>query len=118
MSIREVFITAVLSAAVVAGTAIAATQHDHDSSAPAAPSAQATAMDHQKMMAEMQASQAKLDELVAQMNAATGPEKVDRIAAVVNEMAAMHKRMSTMMNGMMEGGMMQQRMKMPGHQEP
>jgi hypothetical protein len=107
MSIREVFMMALLSAAVVAGTAIAATQHDHDAAASAAPSAQATAMDHQKMMAEMQASQAKLDALVAQMNAATGPEKVDRIAAVVNEMAAMHKHMSTMMIGMMQRGMMQ-----------
>ena len=56
------------------------------------------------MMARMQAEQKKLDDLVAQMNSATGPAKVDRIAAVVTEMAAMHKRMSTMM---MQGGMMQ-----------
>ena len=56
------------------------------------------------MMANMQAEQKKLDELVAQMNAAKGPDKVDRIAAVVTEMAAMHKRMSSMM---MQGGMMQ-----------
>jgi hypothetical protein len=55
------------------------------------------------MMATMQAEQKKLDELVAEMNAAKGPEKVDRIAAVVTEMAAMHKRMSVMM----QGGMMQ-----------
>jgi hypothetical protein len=56
------------------------------------------------MMANMQAEQKKLDDLVVQMNTARGPEKVDRIAAVVTEMAAMHKRMSTMM---MQGGMMQ-----------
>ena len=51
----------------------------------------------QAMMADMQAAQKKLDDLVAQMNAAPGPEKVDRIAAVVNEMAAMHKTMCTQM---------------------
>jgi hypothetical protein len=75
-------------------------QHEHA----AAPAAQGASVDHQAMMANMQAEQKKLDELVAQMNAATGPEKVDRIAAVITEMAAMHKRMSTMM---MQGGMMQ-----------
>jgi hypothetical protein len=79
-------------------------QHEHTTP----PAAQGGMPDHQammtRMMANMQAEQKKLDELVAQMNTATGPEKVDRIAAVVTEMAAMHKRMSTMM---MEGGMMQ-----------
>src|SRR5262245_38400367 len=75
-------------------------QHDHATP----PAAQGGAADHQAMMAHMQAEQKKLDDLVAQMNAATGAEKVDRIAAVVTEMAAMHKRMSTMM---MQGGMMQ-----------
>src|SRR5678816_2303140 len=76
-------------------------QHEHATPPTAAQGASA---DHQAMMANMQAQQKKLDELVAQMNAAKGPDKVDRIAAVVTEMAAMHKRMSTMM---MEGGMMQ-----------
>ena len=75
-------------------------QHEHATP----PAARGAAADRQAMMANMQAQQKKLDELVAQMNAATGPEKVDRIAVVVTEMAAMHKRMSTMM---MEGGMMQ-----------
>jgi hypothetical protein len=55
----------------------------------------------QKMMADMQAAQKRLDELVAQMNAATGNAKVDRIAAVLNELVAQHKRMSTMMQGTM-----------------
>ena len=41
---------------------------------------------HQKMMAEMQAMDQKLDSLVAQMNAAQGQAKVDAIAAVINEM--------------------------------
>jgi len=75
-------------------------QHEH----PTPAAGQGGAANHQAMMANMQAEQKKLDELVAQMNTAKGPEKVDRIAAVVTEMAAMHKRMSTMM---MNGGMMQ-----------
>ena len=104
MSIREIVIAGAISAALVAGTAIAATQHDHDATAPAGAAQQMPGMDHQKMMADhqkmmadMQAEQAKLDDLVAQMNAANGADKVDRIAAVVNEMAAMHKRMGMMM---------------------
>jgi hypothetical protein len=78
------------------------TGHDHSAAptpgdasqqAPAAPNQQA-------MMANMQAQQKKLDDLVAQMNAATGSEKVDRMAAVITEMAAMHKDMcAQMMNG-------------------
>ena len=56
----------------------------------------------QKMMAEMQATQKKLDELVAQMNSATGTVKVDRIAALLTELVAQHKQMSSMM----QGGMM------------
>ena len=75
-------------------------QHEHTTP----PAAQGVSADPQAMMANMEAEQKKLDDLIAQMNAAKGPEKVDRIAAVVTEMAAMHKRMSTMM---MEGGMMQ-----------
>ena len=94
---------------VAVGTAVAMSagfgyardiQHEQATS----PAAQSGSGDHQAMMATMQAEQKKLDDLVAQMNAAQGPEKVDRIAAVVTKMAAMHKGMSTMM---MQGGMMQ-----------
>lgn len=62
----------------------------------------------QKMMAEMQATQAKLDELVAQMNSAKGNAKVDRIAALLTELVAQHKRMGSMM----QGGMMPMMMPM------
>src|SRR5262245_2971287 len=55
----------------------------------------------QKMMADMQATQTKLDELVAQMNGATGSAKVDRMAALLTELVAQQKRM----NSMMQGGM-------------
>lgn len=60
-------------------------------------------MNRQAMMTDMQTAGKRLDDLVAQMNATNGPDKIDRIAAVVNELAAMHKRMSVMM----QGGMMQ-----------
>jgi hypothetical protein len=59
----------------------------------------------QKMMADMKASEKKLDDLVAAMNQAKGSEKVDRIAAVVTEMVAQHREMH---KRMMSGGMMMQ----------
>lgn len=58
------------------------------------------------MMQERQASQKRLDELVATMNAARGAERLDAIAAVVNELAAQQKQMP---GGTMCGGMMPQR---------
>ena len=100
------YLTAVAAAVALtaaAGYAQNSAQHEHANP----PQTQGPAMDHQAMMAmmaNMQAEQQKLDDLVAQMNAAKGPDKVDRIAAVVNEMAAMHKRMSSMMMSM-HGGM-------------
>ena len=103
MTIRSVgpYLVAVGTAVALSAGFAYAQNNQHEHATP--PAAQGTA-DRQAMMANMQAQQKKLDELVAQMNATTGPAKVDRIAAVVTEMAAMHKRMSTMM---MEGGMMQ-----------
>jgi len=80
--------------------------HDHPSVPPQQPGTRqgpATASQH-AMMADMQAAQKRLDDLVSQMNAATGAEKVVRIDAVVTEMVAMHKQMSSRM---MQGGMMQ-----------
>jgi len=66
---------------------------------------QAMIADHEKMMAEMKAADQRLDDLVAKMNAATGTEKADAIAAVVNEMVTQRR---TMRDGMMkmQGGMM------------
>jgi hypothetical protein len=59
--------------------------------------------DHQKMMADMQASQKKLDDLVAAMNQATGDDKVNKMAAVVTELVAQHREMC---GRMMSGNMM------------
>jgi len=60
------------------------------------------APDHQKMMAEMKASQKRLDDLVAAMNQATSDDKVSKLAAVVTELVAQHREMcARMMSGKM-----------------
>ena len=56
--------------------------------------------DHQKMMADMKASQKKLDDLVAAMNQATGDDKVKKLDAVMTELVAQHREMcARMMSG-------------------
>ena len=45
---------------------------------------------HKEMMAKMEAMDARLDELVKKMNAATGSKKPDAVAAVVNELVWRH----------------------------
>ena len=74
--------------------------------------------ERQKMMAEMIASQKRLDELVAKMNAATGAAKIDQVAAVVTELVAQRKMMESRM--MSEGGMLMRMMEMmqPGQPAP
>ena len=47
---------------------------------------------HNQMMAEMKAMDANLDRKVTAMNAAKGRDKVDAMAAVINEMVSQHKR--------------------------
>jgi hypothetical protein len=54
---------------------------------------------HQKMMANMKAMDAKLNELVAKMNSATGEAKVDAIAELLTTIVQQHQSM--------RGGMMQ-----------
>jgi hypothetical protein len=76
-------------------------------SAQAARGGQGIMPERQKMMAEMQASQKKLNDLVAAMNAAKGGDKIDRVAAAVTELVAQHQQMHMQMMPMM-GGMMQQ----------
>ena len=66
--------------------------------------AQTGAPDQHAMMAEMEALGKKLEALVAEMNATTGPAKVDRVAAVVTELVAMHSRMTSQMMQMMQHG--------------
>jgi len=95
--------TAVLALVFVAARPGQAQTTDNDPAAVTqGPGAQA-APDHQKMMAEMKASQKKLDNLVAAMNQATRDDKVDKLAAVVTELVAQHREMcERMMSGTMK----------------
>jgi hypothetical protein len=65
---------------------------------------------HQQMQQEMAAMDARLEGLVQQMNAATGEERIDAMAAVINELIEhrreMHEMMMEMGPGMMGHMMM------------
>ena len=71
----------------------------------AAPSSHMMMM-HEQMMADMKAADAKLDQLVTDMNAAKGDAKVAAIARVVTELVnhqkSMHAHMGAMQAGMHE----------------
>jgi len=64
---------------------------------------------HQQMMAELKASDQRLEELVRAMNTAKGDAKIEAMAQVITELVhqqqAMHGRMGVMM-GQMSTGMM------------
>lgn len=75
--------------------------HDH---------AAAAAAERHQMMGEPQASARKLEELVANMNGASGDAKIEHIAAIINELVAQHNGMMSRMTSMHEGDMMQQMM--------
>ena len=60
---------------------------------------QAMMADHQKMMTEMKDADQRLDDLIGKMNAASGLERADATAAVVNEMVTQRR---TMKDGMMK----------------
>ena len=55
---------------------------------------------HTEMMAKMEAMNARLDDLVKKMNAATGSKKTDAVAAVINELVAQRKQMQAQMMAM------------------
>jgi hypothetical protein len=55
---------------------------------------------HEKMMAEMKTSQARLDDLAKKMNSATGNAKVDAMAEVLNELVRQHRAMGEHMGSM------------------
>jgi len=48
---------------------------------------------HEKMVAEMKAMDTRLDEKLAAMNAATADQKVEAMAAVINELVSQRKEM-------------------------
>jgi hypothetical protein len=77
----------------------------------ATPDTHAMMAGQQKMMMSMQATDKKLDDLVAQLNASRGNDRIDKLVAVVNELVAERKQMTNMMS--MHGGMMQHMMQKP-----
>lgn len=91
----------------------AASQQTQSPSPQTGQSSQATMAEmmkrHQQMMADMKAADAKLDELVNAMNAATGDAKVSAMAQVVSELVRQQKTMNEHM-GMMDQQMMMRMM--------
>jgi hypothetical protein len=59
----------------------------------------------QQMMDELKASDARFDEHVKRMNETQGPEKIDAMAAALNELAARHRTMRERMGAMPCPGM-------------
>ena len=57
-----------------------------------------------KTMMSIEAADKRLDDLVAQLNAAKGNERIDKLVAVVNELVTERKQMRGMMSGMMSLG--------------
>jgi hypothetical protein len=83
---------------VVAGTAARA------QNPPPASDSHTKMAGQQAMMASMQAAGKELDDLVAQLNAARGDDRLDKLIAVVKQLVAERKTMRDMMAG--RGGMM------------
>lgn len=113
--LHVVLVCSAVLAAPVAPLAQQATppqQHDHQTTGKAKPQSdmmakcKAMMAQHEKMMAEVQAADQRLDGLVAKMNAASGQAKVDATAAAVAEIVAqrktMRESMMKMQHGMME----------------
>jgi hypothetical protein len=98
------FVTVPLVQGQLAATVTLVAQQQETQKPPAGestPEVQAAEMigRHQKMMANMKAMDAKLNELVAKMNSATGEAKVDAIAELLTTIVQQHQSM--------RGGMMQ-----------
>jgi hypothetical protein len=55
---------------------------------------------HEKMMADMKASQATLDGLATKMNSAAGDAKIAAMADLLNELVRRHQQMGEHMGGM------------------
>src|SRR5258707_7944657 len=81
-------------------------QHEHAASADSGPRrsesrpGRPTAEAMQRMQAEMQASEAQLDGLLAEMNASTGDKKIDAMAALLNRLVQERKSMQRRAAGM------------------
>lgn len=89
-------------------TGAAPAQHEHSSTPKAASMmdrCQAMMVMHQKMAAEMKAADAELDQLLAEMNGATGDKKIEAMSALLNRLVqqrkTMHRKMDEMQAKMM-----------------
>jgi hypothetical protein len=94
------FILIVLVSSLLVAASASAQERDQtrgDSAARAMPMA-----DRAAMMKMMDSSEARLDQLVRAMNQATGPRKVQAMAAVINELVGQRKMMRAHMRGMMD----------------
>ncbi len=113
-TLQVVLVCSVVLAAVaapLARQAAPAQQHEHQTPDKAKPQSdlmakcKAMMAEHEKMMAEVQAADQRLDGLVAKMNAASGQAKTEATAATVTEIVAqrktMHETMMKMQHGMM-----------------
>lgn len=96
-----------LASGVVPGAQTAQHQHPQPAAQQAAIPEMCKAMmaEHQRMTADMKTADARLDQLVSTMNAASGEAKVAAAAAAVTEIVAqrraMHDGMMKMHQGMM-----------------
>ncbi len=68
---------------------------------------------HKKMLAEMKAMEAETDKMVAEMNQASGPKKIDAMAALLTRLVDQRKTMNDKM-GTMHAEMMQMMMESMG----
>lgn len=99
-------VLAALAIAPAHGWQVSSDEHGKHSAAQAekaAPTPQAKGMAGMKGM-DMKASNAKLDELVAKMNAAQGQAKVDAMAALLTALVQQHQSMHGTMGQMMSKG--------------
>jgi hypothetical protein len=108
--IQSLTLTSALLLALALGAQAQEPQHQHEQT-PAKPSADMSAKckammaEHEKMMAEIKASDQRLDDLVTKMNAASGPAKMDATAAAVTEIVSQRKTMRERMMQMQQSMM-------------
>ena len=96
-------VTMLLACSLLVASSASAQQRDQtprDTASRAMPSPHRGG-DRAMMMKMMEASDARLDQLVQAMNSATGQKKVDAMAAVINELITQRKQMRGHMRQMM-----------------
>lgn len=98
--VRMILIAAVLT--IPSAAVFGQTEAPKPMQQPMNPACQAMMQQMQTMQQQMKTMDDRLDKLVAGMNAASGPERVDAMAAVINELVNQRKQMETMMPAMMQ----------------